>query len=124
MHGIADIRRGNKDVALELAFGAGREGIRIRGHKAIAVTMHVQPSSNQVLAGRGSGQAPAVLADPDQLALAGHLLQEGFQRPSLPAFEREVMDQLLEASRVFWLFADVAKYLLVVNHGFWALKSA
>ncbi len=31
MHGVADFRRRNKDVALELALGAGRKSTRVRG---------------------------------------------------------------------------------------------
>src|SRR5215471_19324864 len=66
MHGIADVWRWHKDVALQLAFGAGWQRVGIRGDKAVAIAMHLQAAHNQVLAGGGSGQTPTVLANSHQ----------------------------------------------------------
>src|SRR5947207_15259818 len=76
MHGVADLRWRNKDVTLQLALCTYRQRIRIRGNEPIAIAVHVQPSGGQVLAGGGSRQRPALLADGNQLAAPRHGLQK------------------------------------------------
>ena len=40
VHGVADFWRRNKDVTLQLALGAGREGAGFGDDEAVAVAMH------------------------------------------------------------------------------------
>src|SRR5579864_3373089 len=40
MHGVANLWRRNKDISLELALGAGREGAGFAADEAVAVTMN------------------------------------------------------------------------------------
>src|SRR5579864_1495159 len=40
MHGVADLRRRDKDIALELALGAGWQGAGFGDDEAVAVAMH------------------------------------------------------------------------------------
>ena len=59
---------------------------------------------------------PALLADGDELALAGELAQELLEMAAVAAFDAEVVDQLLEAGHVFGLAGDVMEDLLVGEH--------
>src|SRR5579864_1356985 len=116
MHGIPYVRWRNKDVALQLVPGARGQGIRLRSDKAVAVTVHVQASGDQVQAGGSCRQGPAVFAYRRQLALAGQLFEQAFQCPPLPALDGQVMDHLLESGGMPGLPANVAEDFLVVHH--------
>ncbi len=90
VHGVANFGRRNKEVALQLALGAGGKRTGFGDDEAIAVTMHAQPSDDQVLVGGGGRQAPALFANGDELAPARHLAQElagarGGRGPSAPS---------------------------------------
>ncbi len=118
VHGVADLRRRNKDVPLELALDAGREGAGFGDDEAVAVTMHTQAADDEVLIAGGGRETPALLADGDELAAAGKVAQKLLQAAAVPAFESQIMDKLFKARHVLGLFGDVMENLLFRQHEF------
>src|SRR5258708_2348718 len=112
VHGVADLRRRHKDVTLELALGARRQRAGLGDDEAVAIALQSQAALDQVMVGGGGGKAPALLADGDELAAAGHLAEKLLEVTTVAAFEAEVMDKLLEAGHVLGLFGNVMEDLL------------
>src|SRR5262245_5592627 len=49
VHGVADGWRGDEYVSLQLAPGAWRKRVCLRGNKAVTIAMHTQLPYNQIL---------------------------------------------------------------------------
>ena len=104
MHGRADRGRINKDITAE----AASRGIAFRQDKSIAIAMHAEPPSNNVLAlGRGGDTVFAVLLR--QFTPADELFQPFAQIPALLAANSELVNELLEASLLTRLALNVAQ---------------
>src|SRR5262249_47632489 len=65
VHGVADFRRRDKDIALQFALGAGGQGTGLGDDEAVAVAMHAKAADYQILIGGGGRQTPALFADGD-----------------------------------------------------------
>src|SRR5262249_27275751 len=104
------------DGAVELALGAGGQPAGLGYDEAVAVAVHAQAANDQVLVGRRSGQAPALLANGDELAPVGHFAEKALQVAAVTAFDAQVVDELLEAGNVLGLAGDVMEDLLFGKH--------
>src|SRR5689334_7797678 len=116
VHGVADFRRRDKDIALQLALDTRRQGAGFGDDEAIAVAMHTEAAYDEVLIAGGGRKAPALLANGDELAAAGELAQELLQAAAVTAFESQIMDKLFEARHMFGLLGDVMEDLLFRQH--------
>ena len=97
---------------MQLALGAGGQGIGIRRDKAVAIAMGMEPSHDQVLRRSAGRQAPTFLANGHQLAAAGHLLQKRLQVTPRSALQTQVVNELFEARHMLGLLGDVPEDLL------------
>src|SRR5215472_4761466 len=116
VHGIADGRRRNENVAGQLAAGPGRQRVRLGKHKTVAFAMHPQLADYQVMAGDRRRQAPSLLAYGDKLTPPGHLPEKTLDLPAVPAFNPKVVDDLLKTGDVPGLLADVVEEFFFSNH--------
>jgi hypothetical protein len=80
------------------------------------ITMGMKAAHHQVVGGGAGGQAPALLANGNQLAAARHLLQQLLKFTPRSAFQPQIVDKLFESSRMLGLLADVTEYLLFAQH--------
>ena len=94
-----------------------RRGWRVRGDEAVAVAMHHESASHEIVARNGMlGEGEAVTAGLDEAAAGDEGLEALGELPTLRTAEVELANQLFESGRAVRLPLELAKDDLVAKH--------